>query len=139
MIRITKGQANTVTVTLYENSTTASPIYLFKFVNQQTAVSYYFIASDTSIYKRRYNQFTVTEMENPNTLIGQVELPHEGFYDYYVYETDLANTSGLTEASEAVGDIVKEVENGLVWVVPSPVTTITYEPQSTTAIVYKND
>ena len=139
MIRITKGQANTVTVTLYENSTTASPIYLFKFVNQQTAVSYYFIATDTSVYKRRYNQFTVTEMANPNTLIGQVALPHEGFYDYYIYQTNLANTSGIANASQAVPNIVKEVENGLVWVVPSPVTTITYEPQSTTAIVYKND
>lgn len=139
MIRINKGEVNTITVTLYENSTVANPIYLFCFNNQQTNVDYYFIANDTSQYLRRYNQFEVTETTNPDTLNGEVELGNEGFYNYYIYQTNLQSTSGLTNASEAVQNIVKEVENGLVWVVPEATSTITYNPQSNTAIVYNND
>jgi hypothetical protein len=51
MIQFTKGQSNTLTLTLTENSTLTNPIYLFQFNNQQTNVDYYFIANDTSQYK----------------------------------------------------------------------------------------
>ena len=139
MIRITKGAVNLVTVTLTENSTMPNPIYLFKLVNQQSNISYYFIANDTSMYTQRYNSFLLTEKTNANTLQAEVTLPLEGFYNYYVYETSLQNTSGLTTAADAVVDIVKEVENGLVWVTPSVDMPIVYHPQSTTAIIYKND
>jgi hypothetical protein len=137
MIRINKGETNTVTVTLFENSTVANPIYLFQFVNQQSQVSYYFIATDTSAYLTRYNRFEVTETTNPDTLDGEVELEHEGFYDYYVFQTDLENTTGLTNASEAVENIVKQVETGLVWVVPAEQVTHTYTPQASQTIIYE--
>jgi hypothetical protein len=122
---------------LTENATVANPIYLFEFINQQTNEQYYFISTDTSSYKQRYNKFQLIEKSNANTLAGEVTLGNEGFYDYVVYQTNLPNTSGLTNASQAVANIVKEVENGLVWVVPSTVVNITYEPASNTSIVYQ--
>jgi hypothetical protein len=136
MIRFQKGATNTVTVTLTENSTLTNPIYLFQFTNQQTATDYYFIATDTSTFKERYNQFQVVEKSNPDTLNGEVLLGNEGFYNYYVYETTLANTSGLSNASQAVIYILNEVENGLVWVVPEPMEKLEYDPEQT-AIAYQ--
>jgi hypothetical protein len=137
MLNIIKDAINTIVVTLTENATTFNPIYLFKFTNQQSNVDYYFISTDTSSHIERYNKFLLTEKTNANTLTGEVTLGNEGFYDYVVYQTNLPNTSGLTNASEAVANIVKSVEVGLVWVVPSAVVNVTYEPSSNTSIVYQ--
>jgi hypothetical protein len=137
MLNIIKDTINTIVVTLTENATTFNPIYLFKFTNQQSNVDYYFISTDTSSHIERYNKFLLTEKTNANTLTGEVTLGNEGFYNYVVYQTNLPNTSGLTSASEAVANIVKSVEVGLVWVVPSAVVNVTYEPSSNTSIVYQ--
>jgi hypothetical protein len=137
MIKFNKSATNNVVVTLKENSTVANPIYLFKFVSQQTLVSYYFIASDISIYKDRFNQFTVVEKANANTLNGEVTLGKQGYYDYKIYQTNLTNTSGLANAQAAVPNIVKEVEDGLVYVVFANNTDITYDSVDNTMIVYQ--
>lgn len=125
-----------MTVTLTENSTVSNPIYLFLFKNQQSGVDYYFISTDISAYKERYNQFDVTEKTNPDTLNGEVSLGHEGFYDYIIYQTSLVNTTGLTTAADAVQYITKTVELGLVWVIPDAVVTTDYEPETTNTIIY---
>ena len=136
MIEFNKASTNTVTVTLTENATISNPIYLFLFKNQQSSVDYYFIATDTSAFKQRYNQFQVIEKINPNTLSGEVSLGNEGFYDYTIYQTSLVNTTGLANALAAVPFITKTVEVGLVWVVPDQVQTTNYNPLSTTTIIY---
>lgn len=139
MIRFNKGAVNNVVVTLTENSTAANPIYLFLFTNQQSNVNYFFIATDTSQYKERYNQFSVTEKMGANTLNGEVDLGNEGFYNYTVYQTSLSSLSGLTTAADAVDYIVKTVEVGLVWVVPVATSNTKYTPQSNTSVVYSAD
>lgn len=136
MIRFEKYKQNTIVVTLTENSTATNPYYLFQFTNQTSNVDYYFIATDESNYKERYNEFTVTERDTPNTLNGQVELGDEGFYNYTIYQTSLSNLNGLTDAEDAVSSIVKSVEKGKVWVVPSTDSNYTYTGVDTTAIVY---
>ena len=135
MIQFQKGQSNTLTLTLTENSTLTNPIYLFQFNNQQTNVDYYFIANDTSQYKQRYNEFEIAH--GTDTLNGEIELGNEGFYNYYVYETNLATTSGLTNAEDAVPYIIGQVENGLVWVLPEADAIIKYEPDDDTSVVYE--
>jgi len=45
----------------------------------------------------------------------------------------------LTNASQAVNSIVKEVEKGKVWVVPSADANYIYSGQDSTAIVYNPD
>jgi len=137
MIKFNKSATNNVVVTLKENSTIANPIYLFKFVSQQTKVNYYFIGTDISAYKDRYNQFTIVEKPGANTLNGEITLGSEGFYDYKVYQTNLTNTSGLANAEAAVPNITKEVEDGLVYVVFAANTNITYNSIDNTLIVYQ--
>ena len=137
VITVVKNTVNTIVVTLTENSTVYDPIYLFRFTNQQSLTDYYFISIDTSQFKNRYNEFQLEEKPNADTLAGEVTLGNEGFYNYIVYQTDLLSLSGLTEASEAVPNIVKEVENGLVYVVMTAQTNITYTPPTVSTIVYQ--
>jgi hypothetical protein len=139
MIRIVKDSENIIVVTLYENSTVSNPIYLFELVNQQSNVKFYFISTDTSTNITRYNRFELIETENADTLNGEVELGGEGYYNYTVYQTDLLTLDGLTEASEAVPNIVKTVEVGLCFVEFNPIANITYSPESNTNIVYQYD
>ena len=139
MIRIVKDSENIIVVTLYENSTVSNPIYLFELVNQQSNVKFYFISTDTSTNITRYNRFELIETNNADTLNGEVELGGEGYYNYTVYQTDLLTLDGLTEASEAVPNIVKTVEVGLCFVEFNPIVNITYSPESNTNIVYQYD
>ncbi len=136
MIRFEKYATNNVVVTLTENSTLTNPYYLFQFTNQTSNVDYYFIATDVSLYKERYNEFSVTERDTPNTLAGEVELGDTGFYNYTIYQTTLTTLSGLTNAIQAVSSATLEVEKGKVWVVPSSDSNFTYQLQDDTAIVY---
>ena len=137
MIQFDKASINQLIVTVTENSTVANPIYLFLFKNQQSGTDYYFIATDISSFKSRYNKFLVTEKSNASTLNGEVEIGNEGFYDYEIYQTSLISTSGLTTALDAVQYITKIVETGLVWVAPTPTVNQTYSPQANTIIVYQ--
>lgn len=139
MIRFEKYSENNVVITLTENSTATNPYYLFQFTNQTSNVDYYFIATDVSNFKERYNEFNVIERDNANTLAGQVELGDTGFYNYTIFQTSLNTLSGLTNASQALDYTVKEVEKGKVWVVPSSDSNYTYQLQDDTAIVYNPD
>lgn len=139
MIRFLKDNTNNVVVTVTENSTVTNPIYLFLFQNQTTFDKYYFIATDISTFKERYNKFIVTEKANPNTLSGEVRLSFKGLYNYCIYQTNLANTSGLANAAAAVPNITKTVEVGTVQVVISDYEIDEYEVQDTTNIVYQPD
>jgi len=139
VIRFLKDNTNNVVVTVTENSTVTNPIYLFLFQNQTTFDKYYFIATDISTFKERYNKFIVTEKANPNTLSGEVRLSFKGLYNYCIYQTNLANTSGLANAAAAVPNITKTVEVGTVQVVISDYEIDEYEVQDTTNIVYQPD
>ena len=136
MIRFIKSTENKVVVTLTENSTVTNPYYLFQFTNQSSNVNYYFIASDVSNFKERYNEFNVTERFDANTLNGEVSLGEEGFYNYDIYQTSLSTLSGLSTASDAVNYITKTVESGKVWVVSSNATLPTYTGNDPTIVIY---
>lgn len=102
-------------------------------------MKFYFISTDTSTNITRYNRFELIETTEPDTLNGEVELDGEGYYNYTVYQTDLLNLAGLTEASEAVPNIVKTVEVGLCFVEFNPIVNVTYSPSSNTYLVYNGD
>lgn len=139
MLRVIKDSVNILTVTVTEKATVSNPIYLFKFVNQTSNVSYWFISSDTSNFKQRYNKFLLTEKTNANTLNGEVTLGLQGFYDYEIYQTNLANTSGLSSAEDAIENIVKTVEVGIVEVLFDAEEYAKYEVEYDTNIVYQPD
>lgn len=137
VIQFQKLTTNNVILTLTENSTLTNPIYLFLLLNQTTHQNYYFIALDTSIFKQRFNKFSVTEKIAANTLKSEVSLGHEGFYEYTIYETSLTSTSGLTTANDAIPYIVGKVEVGM-WFVKIPIEEIQkYAPIYGSTIVYQ--
>jgi hypothetical protein len=87
MIIINKNSNNTFQLTLTENITLSSPNYLFEFKSDISNESVCFIASDTSAYQERYNQFTVTETSGTNILTsGTITLEPMGLWTYRVFE-----------------------------------------------------
>jgi hypothetical protein len=137
VIRFYKNSTNNIIVTLTENSTVSNPVYLFMFTNQTSNVPYYFIGTDTSAYKTRYNKFIIVEKVGANTLNGEVSLGLNGFYNYSVYQISLTNTSGLANAAAAVPFITKTVEVGVVDVVKDAQINTEYDVQDETNIIYQ--
>lgn len=137
MIRIEKNATNQVVVTLRENSTVDDPIYLFELTNGTTLEKYYFISTDTSEFKDRYNRFQVIEKPNADTINGEVEVGLEGWYDYIVYQTSLEDLSGITSAEQALEYVVKAVEYGICWVEFGTRTTQVYEPEEGQTVTYQ--
>lgn len=88
MLKITKGQANTITLTLNERQTLTAPYFLFEFVNDATRQAKRVILTDTSDFPERYNQFVITEVAAgaENLTGGSVNLEPAGFWTYRVYE-----------------------------------------------------
>ena len=86
MILLQENTSNIVVLTLTEKTTINAPTYLFRFVNKQTNVEYVCIQSDTSVFKSRYNKFTITtQTTTPNPLLGQLKLSLGDEYEYYIY------------------------------------------------------
>ena len=140
MLRVIKNSENVLTVTLTEKSNLPNPIYLFKFVNQTSNVAYWFISEDASLFKERYNKFTLIELNNISpieTLQGYITLGLQGFYDYEIYQTTLTSLDGLDSAVDAIPFIDKTVEVGIVDVVFAAEEYAKYEVQSDTNIVYQ--
>lgn len=129
MILITKSSANPVVLTLNEKTTLASPTFLFRFVNDTSKKEKAFIAADTSSFKYRYNQFTITEDATEDTLNGTVSLS-EGFWNYYVYEQSSTTNLDYTQASTLL-------ERGKVKVTQSQAADSVYNQQAQTWNVYE--
>jgi hypothetical protein len=95
MIHLTKGETNTVILTLTEKQTLTTPNYLFRFVNRTTGAEINFVktnASDVSQYKYRFNQFSVvTSSYFSNSPSGE--------WLYYVYEQTSATNKDETKAT----------------------------------------
>lgn len=99
MIQLTQGQTQTIILTLTEKQTLTSPNYLFRFVNRETRVEVVFVllfAADTSIFKDRYNEFSIkVDKYFDDNGVGE--------WLYFVYEqasaynTDFTKATGLLE------------------------------------------
>jgi hypothetical protein len=101
MIHINKGETNTIAVTLTEKTTIALDLvkYLFIFENAQSKETFACIGEDLSDHIVRYNLFEIIETEDPDPLVGEIELPLTDFYYYYIYEqtsTTNLDPTGLT-------------------------------------------
>ena len=117
MIHLTITETNTIVLTLTEKQLLTSPNYLFVFTNRSTNLEVKFVklfASDTSLYKDRYNEFSIVT----NTYFAS---QLEGQYTYEIYEqasTSNTNPSGLNK-----------LETGIMWLSG---TTLTYNQFTTT-------
>ena len=104
MLVINKNANNYITVTLFEKTTLASPYYLFKFQSDITGSSVKFIATNTSSYTYRYDQFLITETSGTTNLTsGVINLDPVGDWTYTIYEQSSATnlieslTTGIVE------------------------------------------
>lgn len=130
MIKIVKDSTNIVALTLTEKRTsTSATTYLLKLTERDTSTSTYCICTDSSSYTERYNKLTVIDTANPAPVDGEVNL-ESGFYDYYVYDN-------LNSASNLDPTGLIEVENGILKVIGSAVSTTTYTGGNSTYIVYE--
>lgn len=105
MIRLTKGQTQSIILTLTEKQLLTNPNYLFVFTNRSANTEVKFVklnATDVSLYKDRYNEFSiVTNTYFQSALNGQ--------YDYEVYEqTSSSNTNpaGLNLLESGIMELV---------------------------------
>ena len=122
MIHLTKGETNTIVMTLTEKQLLTNPNYLFVFTNRSSNCEVKFVklnATDTSLYKDRYNEFSiVTNTSFKNQLEGQ--------YTYEVYEQ--ASTTNL----DITG--LNKLETGIMWLSGSTLTYNTYTTNDTYTI-----
>lgn len=130
MLKITQSSINEITVTLTELCVLSNPYYLFKLECQQTKQLFYFIGTDVSLFKDRYNKFLVEEKVSPNPLLGEVYLNLKGFYNYTVYEQ--ASSTNLDPSLS--GGIV---EKGILKVFGTDRVSYKHTPEETTYIAYK--
>jgi len=114
MIYITKGQANTVVLTLNEKATATAHDWLFEFVNDVTGQTVAFTAFEQSNSTSRYNMFTITESTTQNLYNGTITLSDAGFWTYTVFEMAQTSPVSLVKANA-----LATVETGKVWVYDS--------------------
>jgi hypothetical protein len=129
VIKINKNSANTVVLTLTEKCTLTNPFFLFEFTNDQSKVSYTFVALDSSLYLQRYNRFVITEKTNPILTNSEVNLPLVGFYSYKIYEQISSTNLNVSNATGIV-------EEGKVKVIGTNSTWTAYDGQTKTNVIY---
>ena len=125
MLRFTKGNTETVYLTLTEKQTITSPNYLFIFDSRITNEKIKFVIlgnADQSNFKERYNKFYIVV----NSYFATKD---EGWYKYTVREQ--ASTTNTDES--ASGAIV---ETGLMFLSDGEDVTTTKYNNSTTYKVY---
>ena len=94
MIHLTKGQTDSIILTLTEKQLLTNPNYHFVFTNRSSNLQVKFVqlnAADISLYKDRYNEFSIVT----NTYFGS---SLNGQYVYSIYEqasTSNTNPAGL--------------------------------------------
>jgi hypothetical protein len=104
-------------------------LFLFRFINDESKVSYTFIAQDNSLHNDRYNRFVIVEKTTPNRLLSEIELPLSGFYHYEIYEQTSPTNLNYTLATGIV-------EKGKVKVIGTSTTTMAYDSQNKFNIIY---
>ena len=117
MIHLTKGETNTIVMTLTEKQLLTNPNYLFVFTNRSSNNLVKFVvlnASDISLYKDRYNEFNIVTNTNFSSAL-------EGQYTYEVYEQTSTTNLNITG--------LNKLETGIMWLSGS---TLSYNQFTTT-------
>jgi hypothetical protein len=125
MIKLTKGNTETLILTLKEKQTILDANFLMMFQSRTTNDKVKFVlvnSSDQSLYQDRYNQFSLVV----NTYFANVE---EGWYTYIVYEQ--ASPSNTNEANAGA-----VVETGLMFLSDGQDVTTTKYNNPTSYKVY---
>jgi hypothetical protein len=116
---ITRNTNSTLIFTLKEKQTLTFPYFLFelKYRGDGTTTKT-FIASDSSTYSDRYNEFLVTEVNSGSEILtsGTVNLQNVGEWHYRIFEQQSASNLDVANATS-------ELENGIIKVLPGSTST----------------
>ena len=105
MIRLTKGQTQSIILTLTEKELLTNPNYLFVFTNRSANTEVKFVKlnnTDISLYKDRYNEFSIVTNTNFGSSLN-------GQYDYEIYEqasTTNTNPVGLNMLESGIMELI---------------------------------
>jgi hypothetical protein len=102
MLQINKAESKNWYLTLTEKTTISNPYYLFSLKHRLTAVEYNFLLTDTSSYKERYNEFSITE--------GATVTLDAGEYLYRIYAQTSSNNTNPELANELVEEGLVKVD-----------------------------
>lgn len=104
MIYLTKGQTNSIILTLKEKQTLASPNYLFVFTHRGSNIVRSFVllqAANISAHKERYDEFSIVT----NTYFATYD---SGEWEYEIYEqTSTTNTDPALATSKIETGIMR--------------------------------
>lgn len=104
MIYLTKGQTNSIILTLKEKQTLTNPNYLFVFTHRGTNIVRSFVllqASNISTHKERYDEFSIVA----NTYFTNYD---SGEWEYEIYEqTSTTNTDPSLATSKLETGIMR--------------------------------
>jgi hypothetical protein len=93
-MKLIKGQANTVVVTLTENTTLNPVRYLLQLKNKNKLTLHYCLVTEISINLDRNNEFVVSETDTPTPANGQISLS-AGDYIYTFYQMTPAQAAAI--------------------------------------------
>jgi hypothetical protein len=131
---ITKGQINTVTVSVVENTTLSSPVYyLFEFKRKASNVFTYCIAQIVTNYGTRQS-FSIEETNTPvpNTKIKL----QAGEYFYKIYQQESSTNIDPANTTIAASGFAY-VESGILTVIESVTQSAQYAGANNTNAVYE--
>lgn len=121
MIYLTKGQTNSIILTLKEKQTLTNPNYLFVFTHRGSNIVRSFVllqAANISAYKDRYDEFSIVT----NTYFTGYD---SGEWEYEIYEqTSTTNTNPALATSKLETGIMRLNE-------ATSFSFTTYEPNNT--------
>jgi hypothetical protein len=98
MIYLTKGQTNSIILTLKEKQTLASPNYLFVFTHRGSNIVRSFVllqAANISAHKERYDEFSIVT----NTYFDTYD---SGEWEYEIYEQTSSTNTDPTLATSKI-------------------------------------
>jgi hypothetical protein len=98
MIYLTKGQTNSIILTLKEKQTLASPNYLFVFTHRGSNIVRSFVllqAANISAHKERYDEFSIVT----NTYFATYD---SGEWEYEIYEQTSSTNTDPTLATSKI-------------------------------------
>lgn len=98
MIYLTKGQTNSIILTLKEKQTLTSPNYLFVFTHRGSNIVRSFVllqAANISAHKERYDEFSIVT----NTYFATYD---SGEWEYEIYEQTSSTNTDPTLATSKI-------------------------------------
>jgi len=132
MMQLITG-ANTIDISVTENSTIANPQYVFVFINDNTGKKVACTNTYTELDNNKQRFVITVGVATP--LLGKVLFDDYGSYSFYVYQSANAAAFDYTNINTTdIRTLTGEVGNGKAWWEAPSVTNIYYKDVRTSIV-----